>query len=334
MNKLARPQKEGLDYFSLDVSLDDKFKLIIAEFGLEGLGIIVALLQKIYENGYYYCWNDDALLLYSLHNNTDKTRVNTVITRCIERGIFNKELFDKYSILTSNGIQKRYLKVCKESRRKRVPFINEYLLCNDDELTKVITELTSLNPEFSTQSKVKKSKEKKSKEKNIAKDKNLEKEFQETYLEDLKKACEEIFNKWTLCKGLISHKKLTAEMKKQIKTIISKEKQTNKIKHNIVDQEKVKEIIQAIERVDKAITDDTYFYSNKWALDKFLKQSNGWQNWTDEGQYWNNYLSEKNNNNNKGKKDFSSKKPNAFNDYEQRATKYSNSELEKMLGVK
>lgn len=35
--------KSGIDYFPLDVSLDDKFELIEAEFGLTGFAVVVKL---------------------------------------------------------------------------------------------------------------------------------------------------------------------------------------------------------------------------------------------------------------------------------------------------
>ena len=38
----------GINYFPLNVHLDDKFELIEAEFGLKGFAIVVKLFQKIY----------------------------------------------------------------------------------------------------------------------------------------------------------------------------------------------------------------------------------------------------------------------------------------------
>ena len=49
--------KSGIDYFPLDVVLDEKFELIEAEYGLTGFGVIVRLLQEIYgKAGYYIEW--------------------------------------------------------------------------------------------------------------------------------------------------------------------------------------------------------------------------------------------------------------------------------------
>ena len=56
---MARPLKEGLDYFSLDCYMDSKMKLIQAEYGLKGFAIVVKLWQMIYpEQGSYSEWND------------------------------------------------------------------------------------------------------------------------------------------------------------------------------------------------------------------------------------------------------------------------------------
>lgn len=167
---MARPQKEGLEYFPIVTSFDEKIELIIAEFGPEGLGIIIGLYQRIYTNSYYIFWNEDTLMLFaSKYINAEITRVNAVLIRCIDRNIFNKALYDKYKILTSRGIQKQYLKVCKDSRRKTVQFIKEYCLVDDVEFTRVITELISVNteetPQNDVQSTQRKEKEKESKEK-------------------------------------------------------------------------------------------------------------------------------------------------------------------------
>ena len=154
---MARPIKKGLDYFPLDVNLDDNLELIEAEHGLSGFAIVLKLWQKIYSSGYYIEWNEDSALLFARKINSEITLINSVINSCFNRSIFNKTLFDKYGILTSSGIQKRFLTVCKSSKRTNISFIKEFILVNS-EFTDVITETTELNPELSTQRKVKKSK--------------------------------------------------------------------------------------------------------------------------------------------------------------------------------
>ena len=57
--------KSGLPYVPLDVTLDNKFALIEAEFGIKGFGVIVKLFQEIYGGqGYYAEWTDEIALLF------------------------------------------------------------------------------------------------------------------------------------------------------------------------------------------------------------------------------------------------------------------------------
>ena len=154
---MGRPTKIGLDYFPLDVNIDDNLELIEAEFGLIGFAIVVKLWQKIYSNGYFIEWNNDAVLLFSRKINSELNTINSVVNSCFKRNLFDEKLFNKYEILTSSGIQKRYLTACSQSKRKSIYFIHEYTLVNS-EFIELITDFIKLNQEESTQSKVKESK--------------------------------------------------------------------------------------------------------------------------------------------------------------------------------
>ena len=174
---MGRPTKIGLDYFPLDVNIDDNLELIEAEHGLQGFAIVVKLWQKIYSNGYYILWNEDSILLFAKKINAELMTVNSVINSCFKRIIFDEKLFNTYKILTSSGIQKRYLTVCSQSKRKSISFISEFKLVNL-EFTDIITEFIELPIEFSTQSKVKESKVKESKVNNTELIKNWKNDFQ------------------------------------------------------------------------------------------------------------------------------------------------------------
>lgn len=130
---MARPIKQGLDYFPMDVDMDqdDKVAIIEAIHGIVGYGIIVKLLSKIYKEGYFYEWNNREQLLFSKRVNVDINTVNAIVNDCVNEGLFDKKLFDAYNILTSRGIQKRYLEAIK--RRKEVTFIKKYFLIDDIE---------------------------------------------------------------------------------------------------------------------------------------------------------------------------------------------------------
>ena len=119
--------KSGLDYFPLDTCLDDKFELIEAEFGLTGFGVVVKILQKIYGGeGYYVEFTREVALLFAKKIGVGGNAVSEIVSAAIRWGIFDREMFEKYSILTSNGIQKRYFEAV--SRRKSITVRNEYLL--------------------------------------------------------------------------------------------------------------------------------------------------------------------------------------------------------------
>jgi len=118
--------KNGLPYFPLNVVLDTKFELIEAEFGLNGFGVVVKLYQKIYGQGYYIEWTDEVALLFAKKIGLGGGAVSEIVSAAIRRGIFDKNLFEKYHILTSKGVQERYFEAV--SRRKQIEVDERYLL--------------------------------------------------------------------------------------------------------------------------------------------------------------------------------------------------------------
>lgn len=130
---MARPAKTNLDYFPLDCNLDQKFQLLEAEHGIIGFGIVIRLFQTIYgEEGYYMKWDKDSLILFASKITMDgdinykANLVSSVVDTAMNRGIFSKEMYDKYKILTSKGIQERYAEALK--RRQKIFLENAYLL--------------------------------------------------------------------------------------------------------------------------------------------------------------------------------------------------------------
>lgn len=128
---MARPKKQGLDYFPLDVNVDNKIEILESEYGILGFGFIVKLFQKIYANGYYWEWNKYSSILLKKEIGMSKEKIDEFIKFCLEINIFDKKLYSQYNILTSRGIQKRYFTVCK--RRKEIEIIKEYLLVKPED---------------------------------------------------------------------------------------------------------------------------------------------------------------------------------------------------------
>ena len=123
---MARVNKQGIEYFPLNVNLDNKFKFLQAKHGLEGFAIAIKLLQLIYSEGYWIKFGDDEMFMFASDNKIGIENFKEILETCLEKSIFSSALFDKYHILTSRGIQKQYKEVVK--RRKDVVIVDDYLL--------------------------------------------------------------------------------------------------------------------------------------------------------------------------------------------------------------
>ena len=180
---LARPTKTGLEYFPLDVNFlyDIKVRKIIKPLGPEAIGVLVYLLAEIYkDNGYYISWNNDICFLMSDLTGIDEELIKDVVSKALEVDFFNKDKYKKYNILTSKGIQNRYISATE--KRKNTNINDDYIIKNEQistnehtqnnsntkvnseetgvnvTETKVNSEETGVNVTESTQSKVKESK--------------------------------------------------------------------------------------------------------------------------------------------------------------------------------
>ncbi|WP_074571079.1 Lin1244/Lin1753 domain-containing protein [Selenomonas ruminantium] len=133
---MARPQKTGLEYFPLDVDIDsdERVEFILAKHGFMAFGILIKLLMEIYRQGYYITWTERLRYVFAKRVNVDSMYTETVVSAYINEGIFEKKLFDEYGILTSHGVQARYLQA--SGRRVTVEMIKEFCLLDPKELPK------------------------------------------------------------------------------------------------------------------------------------------------------------------------------------------------------
>lgn len=127
---MARPNKQGLDYFPFDIDFfdDEKIEAISGEFGIKGEITAIKLLCAIYRNGYFILWNE-MLKMKLLHNlpGVSPDLLDQIISRLVKWGFFEKSLFDSDRILTSRGIQERYFSAIKRRKNDEKP---PYLLVN------------------------------------------------------------------------------------------------------------------------------------------------------------------------------------------------------------
>lgn len=124
---MGRTTKQGIDYFSLDCEWDDKHQMYVLEKGSTGIGVLITIWQMIYSNnGYYIDNNNDFRILVKSKIDSNINDVSDCINACIGRNIFNKDLHEKYGILTSSAIQKRYFDAAK--KKKKVVICKDYII--------------------------------------------------------------------------------------------------------------------------------------------------------------------------------------------------------------
>ena len=126
---MARPCKSGLDYFSFDVDFfeDEKITAIFVEYGIKGEIIAIRLLCAIYRNGYYAKWDTPLKMKIAKSSGLEPDLIDEIVNRLVNWDFFDKTLFDTAGILTSRGIQKRYV---ESTKRRGDNTITDYCLVN------------------------------------------------------------------------------------------------------------------------------------------------------------------------------------------------------------
>ena len=118
---MARPTKQGIDYFPMDCVPDSSLELFIAENGAAGFGLLIMIWQKIYRDEGYFIKNDDDLVLRLRRDSLlDMETTVSMIGNAVKRGLFDKDMHDKFGILTSRGIQRRYFNAAKQKKQARI----------------------------------------------------------------------------------------------------------------------------------------------------------------------------------------------------------------------
>ena len=121
----------SVDMFSNDTKID---KLLDAQ-GWIGFGIYFYLCQMAFgSEGYFYEWCYDlcATTARKMGGGVGAGTVKETVDYCLQIGLFNKRLFDRWGVLTSRGIQKSYLVVLKSKKRTGTEIIKDYWLLENE----------------------------------------------------------------------------------------------------------------------------------------------------------------------------------------------------------
>ena len=162
---MARPIKQGLDYYPLDVGFlqDVKIRRIMRACGIQSIPVLISLLANIYRNdGYFLRWSPDMSFLIADELGVSEGAVTATVDKAVQVDFFNANMYECYGVLTSEGIQSRFFEAA--SRRREVRYDARFLLINVNVYKNLVNvDNNPVNVDDNPQSKVKESKVKESK---------------------------------------------------------------------------------------------------------------------------------------------------------------------------
>lgn len=133
---MARPSENSLKYYNRDTKDDDNLQYVEAMHELIGYAIVDKLWKHIYgcPGGYYCEWSEINQRLFCKNNGISIEKLFEILNTCFEEDIeiFSREMYEKHKILTSSGVQKRWLKIVKEAGRKNCHIKEEYRIIDID----------------------------------------------------------------------------------------------------------------------------------------------------------------------------------------------------------
>ena len=136
---MARPIKQGLDYFPLDVSFfeDIKVRRIRKDCGNQAIPILISMLCSIYrDEGYYVGFNSDLTFLMAEQFGVSEGAVADIVQKAVSVAFFDEHMFHTHSILTSKGIQKRFFEAV--TRRKEVFYDATFMLISVNDYNNLV----------------------------------------------------------------------------------------------------------------------------------------------------------------------------------------------------
>lgn len=139
---MARPSKPGLDYFPLDCDFFSTpvMRMILRSHGKEGMAFLLCLKAEIFrENGFYITLDEGMLCKLEIDTDTDREDIIRYVENFTERGVFHRELYEKFHILTSAEIQRIYCEAIRTRAKRRLIIVpNNFWLLSPEETPEYI----------------------------------------------------------------------------------------------------------------------------------------------------------------------------------------------------
>lgn len=122
---MPRPIKQGFDYFSLDTDFfqNKSINALRRLYGSVGVLVYLNLLCRIYRNGYFISFDDIEELSMDIAEEIASAplgrvsaSVSKVINYLVDRGTFDRALFEKY-VISGEKIQEQYVIASYRAKR-------------------------------------------------------------------------------------------------------------------------------------------------------------------------------------------------------------------------
>ena len=98
---------KGIPYFPTPANFFDEeiMELLEAKFGILSSYIVMRLLCKIYKEGYYISWGKEQSLIFvrKVGGGIKEEVMEKIIELLLEKEFFNKDIYEKYGVLTSES---------------------------------------------------------------------------------------------------------------------------------------------------------------------------------------------------------------------------------------
>lgn len=132
---MSRTQSQGIKFFPMDVGFfnDNKIKILKMRYGADGVLILIYLFTQIYNEGYYVRFDEDFKTVMSIDLNISIDTIEQVIAYLLGRSMFDEQLAKSAEVLTSRGIQERWIKAIKSRALKTPVKVENYWLLKESE---------------------------------------------------------------------------------------------------------------------------------------------------------------------------------------------------------
>lgn len=164
---MARPRKEGMDYFphDTDASSDEKIEALRSVYGNDGYAFYFILLERIYRTSNAELDISKPIMLASVASKVgvSKDRFSEILEAAFDLELFSRQDYEERKVITSRGIKKRFAEVNKLRDRWRKNKEKKTEVFHAENDVENGTENTVENIGKTGESKEKKSKEKENK---------------------------------------------------------------------------------------------------------------------------------------------------------------------------